>query len=75
MGLNRFGSAVGGCFCYWSNDGVAPAIRDLGGLEEEVKNAGERRGYVGTLGFKSFGKEPIRAGSLIRVEIFVSVIS
>ncbi len=71
MGLNRFGSA----FCHWGNNGVAPVIRDLGGLDGVVKNAGERRGYVGTQGFKGFGKEPIRAGSLIRVEIFVSVVS
>ncbi len=44
-------------------------------MEGELKITGERRGYVGTLGFKGFGKEPTRAGSLIRVEIFVSVIS
>ncbi len=33
---------------------MAPVIRDLGGLEGEVKNAGECRGYVGTQDFKSF---------------------
>ncbi len=33
---------------------MAPVIRDLGGLEGEVKNAGECRGYVRTQGFKSF---------------------
>ncbi len=59
-----------GCFCNWGNDGVAPVIGDQGGLEEEVKNSGECRGYVGTQGFKSFGKEPIRAGSLNGVEGF-----
>ncbi len=56
-----------GCFCHWGNNGVAPVIRDLGDLEGEVKNAGESRGYVGTQGFKGFGKEPIRASSLIGV--------
>ncbi len=59
-----------GCFCNWGNDGVAPVIRDLRGLEGEVKNAGECRGYVETPGLKSFRKEPIRAGSLIGVEDF-----
>ncbi len=49
---------------------MAPVIRDLGGLEGEVKNAGECRSYVGTPGIKSFGKEPIRTGSLIGVEGF-----
>ncbi len=44
---------------------MAPVIRDLGGLVVEVKNAGECRGYAGTQGFKGFGKEPIRASSLI----------
>ncbi len=38
--------------------------------EGEVKNAGECRGYVGFQGFKGFGKEPIRASSLIGVEGF-----
>ncbi len=56
-GQNRFGSAVQGCFCNWGHDGVAPVIRDLGGLEGEIKNAGERRDYVGTQDFKSIGKE------------------
>ncbi len=37
-----------GCFCRLDNNGMAPVIRDLGGLEGEGKNAGERRGYVGT---------------------------
>ncbi len=46
---------------------MAPVIRDLGGLEGEVKNAGECGGYVGAQGFKGFGKEPIRASSLIGV--------
>ncbi len=49
---------------------MAPFIRDLGDLEGEVKNAGEFRGYVRTQGFKSFGKEPIRAGSLIGISGF-----
>ncbi len=49
---------------------MAPVIRDLGGLEGEVKNIRECRGYVGTRGFKGLGKEPIRAGSLIGVEGF-----
>ncbi len=49
MGLNRFEYAVRGAFAT-GNDGVAPVIRDLGGLEGEVKNAGECRGYVGTQG-------------------------
>ncbi len=49
---------------------MAPVIRDLGGLKGEFKNVGECRGYVGTQGFKGFGKEPIRAGSLIGVEGF-----
>ncbi len=49
---------------------MAPVTRDLGGLEGEVKNAAERRGYVGTQGCKGVGKEPIRAGSLIGVEVF-----
>ncbi len=31
---------------------------------------GEGRGYVGTKGFKSFGKEPIIGGCLTRVEGF-----
>ncbi len=30
---------------------MAPVIRDPGGLEGEVKNVGECRGYVVTLGF------------------------
>ncbi len=49
---------------------MAPVIRDLGGLEGKVKNAGECRGYEGTQGFKGFGIEPIRASSLIGVEGF-----
>ncbi len=49
---------------------MAPVIRDLGGLQGGVKNAGECRGYVGTPGFKGFWKEPIRAGTLIGVEGF-----
>ncbi len=49
---------------------MAPVIRDLGGLEGEVKNSGDYRVYVGTQGFKGFGKEPIRATSLIGVEGF-----
>ncbi len=49
---------------------MAPVIKDLGGLEGEVKNAGECRGYVGTQGFEGFGKEPIRASSLIGVKGF-----
>ncbi len=49
---------------------MALVIRDLGGFELEVKNAGECRGYVGTQGFKGFGRESIRAASLIRVEGF-----
>ncbi len=47
---------------------MAPVIRGLGGLEGEFKNAEECRGYEGTQGFKGFGKEPIRASSLIEVE-------
>ncbi len=47
---------------------MAPVIRDLGGLEGEVKNAGECRGYVGSQGLNGFGKEPIRSSSLIGVE-------
>ncbi len=70
MGLNRFGSAVLGG--NWGNNDVAPVMRGLGGLEREVKNAGVCRGYVGTEAFKSFGKEPIRAGSLIGVVGFKS---
>ncbi len=49
---------------------MAPLIRDLGGLEEDVKNAGNCRGYVRTMGFKGLGKEPISAGSLMGVEGF-----
>ncbi len=52
------------------NNGVAPVIRDLGGLEGELKNAGEYRGYVETQGFKAFWKETIRASSLSGVEGF-----
>ncbi len=48
-----------GCFCNWGKDGVVPVIRDLGGLVGEVKNAGECRGYLGTQGFKGFGKDPM----------------
>ncbi len=59
---------MAGCFCNRGNDGVAPVIRDLGGLEREVKDVGEGRGYVGTQVFKGFGKEPIRTGSLIGIE-------
>ncbi len=59
-----------GWLCHWGNNGVAPVIRVLEGLEGEVKNAGECRSYVGTQGFKGFGKEPIRASSLIGVEGF-----
>ncbi len=44
---------------------MAPIIRDLGGLEGEGENVGECRGYEGTQGFKGFGKEPIRASSLL----------
>ncbi len=54
---------------------MAPVIRDVGGLEGEVKNAGECRGYVGIQGFKSFGKESIRAGSHIEVEGFKGSLS
>ncbi len=53
-----------GCFCHWGNNGVAPVIRDLGGLEGEVKHAGECRGYLGTQSFKGFGKEPIQRASI-----------
>ncbi len=49
---------------------MVSVIMDLGGLEGEVKNAGECRGYVGTQGFKGFGKEPIRVSSLIGGEAF-----
>ncbi len=49
---------------------MAPVIRGLRGLEGEVKNAKECRGYEETQGFKGFGKEPIRACSLIGVEGF-----
>ncbi len=59
-----------GCFCNWGNDGEASVIRDLGGLEGDVKNAGEGRSYVGVPSFKDFGKEPMRAGSLIGVGSF-----
>ncbi len=59
-----------GCFCNWGNYGVAPVIRDLGGLEGEIKIAEEGRGYVETQGFKGFGKEPIRADCHIGVEGF-----
>ncbi len=52
------------------NDGVAPGIRNLAGLTEEVKNEGKGRGYVGTHGFNGFGKKPTRAGSLIGFESF-----
>ncbi len=54
---------------------MAPVIKDLGGLEGGVKNAAECRGYVGTQGFKNFGKESIRVGSLIGVEGFKSSLS
>ncbi len=37
---------------------MAPVIRDLGGLEGEVKNAGECRGYVGTQGLRALRKSP-----------------
>ncbi len=37
---------------------------------ERFKNASECRDYVGTQGFEAFGKEPIKAGSLIGVEVF-----
>ncbi len=57
-------------FEHWGNDGMAPVIRDLGGLEGEVKNAGECRVCEGTQDFKGFGEQPIRAGSLIGVEGF-----
>ncbi len=50
MGLNRFGSAVFRAFA----TGETMAW-DLGGLEGEVKNAGDCRGYIGTQGFKGFG--------------------
>ncbi len=65
------GVCCSGCYCNWGNNGVASFIRDLGDLEGEFKNAGECRGYVRTQGFKSFGKEPIRAGSVMGVEGFV----
>ncbi len=65
MGLNRFGSTVRGVFA----TGVTMTWRQSSGIwEADVKNAGECRGYKGTQGFKSFGKEPIRANSLIGVE-------
>ncbi len=35
-----------------------PVIRDLRGLEGEVKNAGEFRGYVGVRVLKALGKSP-----------------
>ncbi len=47
---------------------MAPVIRDLGGLEGEVKNAEKGRDYVGTQSFKGFEEEPI--SSLIGVEGF-----
>ncbi len=37
---------------------MAPVIRDLGGLEGEVKNAGECRGYVLTQDLRALGKSP-----------------
>ncbi len=49
---------------------MTPVIRDLGGLEGEVKNAGECSGYLGTQGLKGFGKERIRTGSVFGVEGF-----
>ncbi len=52
------------------NGGNAVSSGNLGGLKGMVKNAGKCRGYVGTRGFKSFGKEFIRASSLIGVEGF-----
>ncbi len=45
-------------------------MMNLRGLERDIKNAGEYRGYVGTPGFKGFGKETIRTSSLFGVEGF-----
>ncbi len=59
-----------GGFYNWGNGGAAPVIRNLGGLEGDVKNSGEDRGYVGSQDFRRFGKESIRAGSLYGVEGF-----
>ncbi len=56
------------CFCNKGNDGEAPVIRNLGNLKREVKNAEKGWSFVGSRGFKNFGKESIRAGSLIGVE-------
>ncbi len=44
---------------------MAPVIRDLGGLEGEVKYAGKCRGYVGTQGLKSLGKSPSGTAPLL----------
>ncbi len=63
------GCCVGG-FCNWGNGGAAAVIRNLGNSEEDVKNPGKDRGYVGSQDFRRFGKESIRAGSLYGVEGF-----
>ncbi len=44
---------------------MAPVVRDLGGLEEEVKHAGECRGYVGTQGLRALGKSPSGSASFL----------
>ncbi len=71
MGLNRFGSAVRGVFA----TGVTMTWRQSSGIwevwRERLKmreSVGAIDSYVLTQGFKGFGKEPIRAISLIGVE-------
>ncbi len=54
---------------------MALVIRDLGGLEGEVKYAGECCGYLRTQGSKSLGKESSKAGSLDGVEGFKGSLS
>ncbi len=41
---------------------------DLGGLEGEVKNAGELREYVGTHGLRALGKSPSGPAPLLRLK-------
>ncbi len=54
-----------GCFCNWGNYGVAAVIRDLGGLEGEVKDAGECRGLYGLWVLRAMGKSPTGPAPLL----------
>ncbi len=54
-----------GCFCHWGNNGVAPVIRDLGGLEEEVKMRESVGAMKGLRVLRALGKSPSGSAPLL----------